>query len=143
MELDTKVIVALNMADLLEKKGIFIDEKKLEKILGVKVFRISALKETGMEEIIKEIDKIEDLNRTNIFDANIENVIKHIEKQIPQEHKRFIAVKLLEKDQRFLEFNNKEIDKEREALSKLYDTDMEEVVATERYDFIEKVKNEV
>lgn len=131
------------MADLLEKKGIFIDEKKLEKILGVKVFRISALKETGMEEIIKEIDRIEDMNRTSIFDANIENGIKLIEKQIPQEHKRFIAVKLLEKDQRFLEFNNKEIDKEREALSKLYDTDMEEVIATERYDFIEKVKKEV
>jgi ferrous iron transport protein B len=43
MELDTKVIVALNMADLLEKKGIEIDEKKLEKLLGTKVFKISAL----------------------------------------------------------------------------------------------------
>ena len=55
MELDSKVIIALNMADLLEKKGIRIDEKNLEEKLGTKVFKISALKETGIDEIVKEI----------------------------------------------------------------------------------------
>lgn len=143
MELDTKVIVALNMADLLEKKGIFIDEKKLEKILGVKVFKISALKETGMDKIVKEIDRKDDLRRTSIFDANIENSVKNIENQISTKHSRFVAVKLLEMDQRFYEYDNKEIDKERNSLSKLYDTDLEETVATQRYAFIEKVKKEV
>ena len=116
MELDTKVIVALNMADLLEKKGIFIDEKKLEKILGVKVFKISALKETGMDKIVKEIDRKDDLRRTSIFDANIENSVKNIENQISTKHSRFVAVKLLEMDQRFYEYDNKEIDKERNSL---------------------------
>ena len=58
MELDCKVIIALNMADLLEKKGIEIDEKKLEQKLGTKVFNISSLKETGIDEMFKEIDKI-------------------------------------------------------------------------------------
>ena len=143
MELDTKVIVALNMEDLLEKKGIFIDEKKLEKILGVKVFKISALKETGMDKIIKEIDKKDDLIRTSIFDANIENATKYIESNLKEQHSRFIAVKLLEMDQRFINYNTKEIDKQRDDLSKLYDTDLEEVIATERYDFIEKIKKEV
>lgn len=143
MELDTKVIVALNMADLLEKKGIFIDEKKLEKILGVKVFKISALKETGMDKIVKEIGKTEDLQRTSIFDANLENAIKSIEQNINVQHSRFVAVKLLEMDNRFLNYNNSKIDKEREDLSKQYDTDLEEVVATERYAFIEKIKQEV
>ena len=143
MELDTKVIVALNMADLLEKKGIYIDEKKLEKLLGVKVFKISALKETGMDKLVKEIGKGEDLNRTSIFDANIENTIKQIEKLVTAKHSRFITVKLLEEDQRFAEFNNTQIDKEREELLKLYDTDLEEVIATERYSFIEKVKKEI
>lgn len=143
MELDTKVIVALNMADLLEKKGIFIDEKKLEKQLGVKVFKISALKETGMDNIIKEIDEKDDLFRTSIFDANIENSIKNIEKKIATDHRRFIAVKLLEKDQRFLSSNCKEIDKERDNLSKLYNTDLEEIIATQRYAFIEKIKKDI
>ena len=143
MELDTKVIVALNMADLLEKKGIFIDEKKLEKILGVKVFKISALKETGIDEIIKEINKKDDLIRTSIFDANIENTIKYIEFDLKEQHSRFVAVKLLEMDQRFVKYNTKEFDKQRDDLSKLYDTDLEEIIATQRYNFIEKIKKEV
>ena len=52
LELDTKVIVALNMADILEKKGIKVDTKKLENLLGAKVFKISALKGTGINDLI-------------------------------------------------------------------------------------------
>ena len=51
LELDSKVIVALNMADILEEKGVTIDVKKLEEMLGTKVCKISALKETGIEEL--------------------------------------------------------------------------------------------
>ncbi len=57
LESNCKVIVALNMADKLEEKGLSIDEKKMEEMLGTKVIKISALKETGLEELIKEIDK--------------------------------------------------------------------------------------
>lgn len=57
LESNSKVIVALNMADKLEEKGLSIDEKKMEEMLGTKVIKISALKETGIEELIKEIDK--------------------------------------------------------------------------------------
>lgn len=142
MEVDTKVIVALNMADILEKKGISIDAKKLEEMLGVKVYKISALKETGIEELIKEIDNKEDLLRKKIFDENIEDVISKVQTKIDRKHSRFISVKLLEMDSRFYDLNTKEIDEEREVLSKLYDTDLEEVIATERYSFIEKVKKE-
>lgn len=142
MEVDTKVIVALNMADILEKKGISIDTKKLEEMLGVRVYKISALKETGIDELIKEIDNKEDLVRKKIFDENIEDVISKVQTKIDRKHSRFISVKLLEMDSRFYDLNTKEIDEEREVLSKLYDTDLEEVIATERYSFIEKVKKE-
>ena len=57
LELDANVIVALNMADMLEKKGIKIDIKKLEKMLGAKVVQISALKETGINDLIIEIER--------------------------------------------------------------------------------------
>lgn len=57
LESNCKVIVTLNMADKLEEKGLSIDEKKMEEMLGTKVIKISALKETGIEELIKEIDK--------------------------------------------------------------------------------------
>ncbi len=140
MELDTKVIVALNMTDMLEKKGITIDEKELEKRLGVKVFKISALKETGIEEVIKEIDVKDDLKRAVVFDKNIEDVTKALVDDLKQNHSKFVAIKLLENDARFEKYQNskfKEISKE---LEDKYDTDLEEVIATERYEFIEKVK---
>ena len=142
MELDCKLIIALNMADLLEKNGIKIDIKKLEEKLGTKILKISALKETGIDDLIKEIDKKEDLTKTKIFDNNIENAIFSILKEMKNSHKRFIAVKLLEMDSRFYNKNTSEFDKLREDLEKKYDTDLEEVIATERYSFVEKTKKE-
>lgn len=140
MELDTKVIVALNMADMLEKKGITIDEKELEKRLGVKVFKISALKETGIDELIKEIDIKEDLKRAVVFDKEIENAVEIFSDDINKEHKKFIAIKLLENDRRFEKYQNLKTEEITKKLEDKYDTDLEEVIATERYEFIEKVK---
>ena len=140
MELDTKVIIALNMADLLEKKGIKIDTKKLEEKLGTKVFKISALKETGIDEIVKEINKTDDLTRTYIYDGKIEDAVSKISNNISGQHKRFIAIKLLESDSRFSDKQTKEFESLKTELEKNYDTDLEEVIATERYSFIEKTK---
>ena len=141
MELDTKVIIALNMTDMLEKKGIKIDEKELSKKLGVKVFKISALKETGIDELVREIDIVEDLKRTTVLDKEIEEVIKEISKDLKIEHSKFVAIKLLESDRRFEKYQNAKTEELSKILEDKYDTDMEEVIATERYDFIEKVKN--
>ena len=140
MELDTKVIIALNMADMLEKKGIKIDEVELSKKLGVKVFKISALKETGIDELIKEIDVKDDLKRSKVFDKEIEEVIKILSDDLKINHSRFISVKLLENDSRFEKYQNTRIKEITKKLVEKYDTDLEEVVATERYEFIEKVK---
>ncbi len=142
MELDCKVIIALNMADLLEKKGIEIDTKKLEKKLGTKVFKISALKETGIDELVKEIDNTKDLERTNIYDEKVEEAISKISNEVSNKHKRFVAVKLLEEDARFKDEENEAITSIREELVKNYDTDLEEVIASQRYSFIEKAKEE-
>lgn len=142
MELNTKVIVALNMADMLEKKGIIINEKELEKKLGVKVFKISALKETGIDELVKEIEISEDLKRTNVFDKEIDDVVKVIVKDLNSEHKKFVAIKLLENDNRFEKYQNIRFKEIVEKLKGKYDTDLEEVIATERYNFIENVKKE-
>lgn len=142
MELNAKVIVALNMADILEKKGIVIDIKKLENLLGVKVYKISALKQTGIDKLIEEINEKEDLVSQKIYDTTIENSIKFIEEKINLKHKRFIAVKLLEKDTRFTKYLTDDILENVENSEKEYDTDLEEVIATERYKFIEKVKKQ-
>ena len=143
LELDTKVIVALNMADILEKRGIKINTNKLEEMLGAKVLKISALKGTGIEELIKEIKNTKKEEATPIYDQNIENTINQITKILPKEtaHKRFVSVKLLENDERFKSFNAPNIKKLSNDLEKNYDTDLEEVIATERYKFIEDVKD--
>ena len=58
LESNCNVIVILNMMDKLEESGTKIDEKKLEKCLGTKVFKVSALKQTGIKEVIQELDKV-------------------------------------------------------------------------------------
>ena len=55
LELNTKVIVVLNMVDLLEKKGIKIDISILKRELNTEVFQVSALKQTGINELIRNI----------------------------------------------------------------------------------------
>ena len=142
MELDTKLIIALNMADILEKKGIIIDEKSLEEKLGVKVFKISALKETGIDELIKEIEIKDDLSRRKVFDDKIEMASSEIENELNEKHSKFVAIKLLEKDNRFDSLESEYIKEITGKLQEEYDTDLEEVIATERYKFIENVKKE-
>jgi len=144
LELDCKVIVALNMADILEKKGLIVNENRLEQILGTKVIKISALKETGINELIQEIDRPVTAKRPYIYDAQMEQTIKQAEANLSPivEHKRFIAVKLLENDERFEELNSYKIKKIAQDLSTLYDTDLEETIATQRYKFIEQTKRQ-
>ena len=144
LELDTKVIVALNMADMLEKKGIEIDIKKLENMLGTKVLKISALKVTGIEELVKEISNTKIVEANKIYDSNIENVVHEIIRTLPKKtlHKRFVAVKLLENDERFKDLNTYKYKNLSNELSKKYETDLEETIATQRYKFIENAKKE-
>lgn len=125
------------------KKGIKIDIKKLEELLGTKVLKISALKGTGIDDLIKEIKNNYIVESTRIYDQNIENVINDITKVLPKEtiHKRFVAIKLLEEDERFENLNTINIKKIASQISGKYDTDLEETIAMQRYRFIENVKN--
>lgn len=122
LELDCKIIVALNMVDKLEEKGLKIDIRKLEEKLGVRICQISALKEIGIQELIKEIDKNSNFRKPQIFDSNLEQAInrKMLELNSKMLHQKFTSVKILEQE----------------------DEEIEETIATERYDFIEKVVNE-
>ena len=143
MELDTKVVVALNMADILEERGIKIDLKKLEQALGVRVVQISALKETGIQELIKALEEKNSISKKAVFDDKIENAASKIISAISGENKKFIAINLLEEDQRFSKYQTADIKNIQKALAKEYATDMEETIATERYAFIEKVKKDI
>lgn len=153
LELDCKVIIALNMVDLLEKKGLSIEEKKLEMLLGTSAVKISALNGDGVENLITKINDY-NVNKSNnnlyIYDAKLERAISNIKNELEFDtnHKRFISIKLLEKDERFenIDFvgcNFNKVESLIEETSKFYDMDLEEVIATERYAFIEEVKKQV
>ncbi len=141
LELDCKVIVALNMADMLEKKGLSIDIEKLEKQLKTRVVKISALKETGMDELIKALEENFETKKNHIFDSKIETGIIQMEEKISKlNNKRFIAVKVLENDKGFKKYTTQELKNVIKEIESEYDTDLEEIIATERYAYIEKVK---
>lgn len=120
LELDCKIIVALNMVDILEKKGFIINEKELERSLQTKVLKISALKGTGIDRLIIEIGEPNKKRNLSFYDVQTEQKIKQKESELQILNKRFVAIKQLEEDSEF-----------------------EEIIATERYDFIENIKKNV
>ena len=120
LELDCKIIIALNMVDILEKKGFIINEKELERSLQTKVLKISALKGTGIDRLIIEIGEPNKKRNLNFYDVQTEQKIKQKELELQISNKRFVAIKQLEEDNEF-----------------------EEIIATERYNFIENIKKNV
>ena len=145
LELDVNVLVVLNMADILEKKGLIIDEKKLEEFLGVEVVKISALKKQGINNLIHKINTndIRIKRNLNIFPEIIEKQITELISQIQAPHKRFIAIKLLEDDKNLQDLQFEEVSIARRLLGHIYEKDIESIIANERYRYIELLKSEV
>lgn len=150
MELNTKVLVVLNMEDILKKKGYIIDIVKLEKLLGTKCVSISALKRTGIKELIDIIRNgdrlIPEAKDHHLFSLEIENVISDVSKELDENvsEKRFAAIKIVERDNRYYDKYFKErFEKEISALEEQFDLDTEQLIASERYNYIEKIRDKV
>ena len=86
IETGLPVVVALNMADLVEKNGDKIDTDKLSKKLGCPVMMISALKNKGIKELFEQVKKSA-ASKGQVpehkFDSSIEDVLDHIENNLP------------------------------------------------------------
>lgn len=146
LELDSKVLVVLNMEDILKKKGYEINVKKLEEILGTTVVSISALKKTGIDnllEVIKE-DKINENTHKKIYKEDVESLIEEITSNLGEDigSKRFTAVKIIERDEKYKKFITEEIEEKIKKLEVKEDIDSEQLIAMERYDYIENIRNE-
>lgn len=148
LELNKKVIVVLNMEDILAKKGYKIDSKILSEKLGTTVLSISALKKTGIKELISTIEESDRLVKTNVekpiypndIEALITKIIDKLDDTVTE--KRFAAVKVIERDNRYYsKYYVEEFEKDIQALEKKYETDTEQLVASLRYDYIEEVRN--
>ncbi len=148
LELNKKVLVVLNMEDILAKKGYHIDRKALSEKLGTTVVSISALKKTGIKELISTIDESDRLVHTNVEKPIYPNDIEHLLEQIilkledDVSEKRFAAVKILERDSRYYsKYYSEEFEKDIKRLEEKYGTDTEQLVASLRYDYIEQIRN--
>lgn len=141
LELDIPVLVALNMADILIKKGGRIDTGKLATLLGVEVVMISARKRVGVRELI---DKIESKPKKNapphMYGERLEGIVVAIAEVLSGDNRRFMAVKLLENDPRF---SARLTPAAKVKLDGFTGEDFEAEIATERYDYIDRLKKAV
>ena len=152
LELDSPVVIALNMVDVLKKKGDRIDVQKLSEELGVPIVETSALKEKGIKEAAKKaVEESKNSKKENKvkFSSEVEKAIFEIEKKLPKDISsnlfRWYAIKLIERDKVVLENINLS-DAEKQSielivsdLEKKFDDDSESIITNERYNFITKV----
>ena len=152
IETGIPVVIALNMSDLVEKRGLKIDTKRLSMLLNCPVIETSALKKTGLEALIDEAVKTAhkkdaDLAR-DIFSGDIEASVSKIEallENVPSEKKRWYAVKVLENDSKAVPSLNLSpqaiaaVNEERKLIEEKKDDDIESVITDERYKYIQKL----
>ena len=145
LELGIPVVVAVNMADLIEKNGDKIDLKKLSKELGVEVISISALKGTGIMEAAEAALKAAEAKKNAKpvrFAKDVEGALTDIEGLlggVPAHLKRWFAVKLFERDDKLPENVAALAPKAEEIITKIenaHDDDSESIITNERYEWI-------
>ena len=146
LELGTRVLVVLNMEDILAKKGLAIDLVELENKLNTKCVSISALKKTGIKELVKTIENAELLvekKELSIYPLKVEELIREIEKDEEiNKNIRFNAVKIIERDPRYYDkFYQEKFESKIKELERVYDLDSEQLIASLRYNFIEQVRD--
>ena len=144
LELDIPVLVALNMSDIALQRGIQIDYKFLEEKLDTTMVPISALKKTGVFDLIQIIKQksFRKNNYQHIYDHELEKCLTTLEKELTHKHKRYIAIKLLEEDQAYDEFHQNGSRKLVSSMCANYQRDMEQVIVDERYRYIEFIRDE-
>ncbi len=153
IETGVPVVIALNMTDLLEKRGIKIDTKRLSMLLDCPIVETSALKQTGLDALVETAIKVANKKEVDlpreIFSKEMEAAVADVKGVLPdtisEDKKRWYAVKFLENDSKVVESMNLSaaakaaVDKDRKELETKHDDDMESIITDERYKFIQKI----
>lgn len=148
LEMDVPMVVALNMMDVVEKQGDIIDAKELEKRMGVPVVTVSALKGTGLTELMNRAIKVSKAPRkgyTVLEDCKISHLIGDVKLALEGqeiENPLFHAVKLVENDELEITMHPnvlKTVQVFKEWFKDdLFGTDLEALIADARYKYISK-----
>ena len=143
LELGIPTVVAINMLDVIEKRNDSIDYKKLSKELGCPVVPISALRNTGIEELMAEVKKAagSSYSASQIYKGQLKEALDSIEKAEPASieasRRFFYAVKLFERDDKIeASINTKADASVIEKVEKALDDDAESIITDARYTYI-------
>ena len=151
LELGIPTVIALNMMDIIEKRGDKIDIKKLSQILGCPVVETSALKGRGTKDVAMKAIELAKANKSNSFKmsfssevkeslSNIESLISDVNED--KFNKQWLAIKIFERDSKVKENINLRTDLEEKIegiiskCEKEFDDDAEGIITGERYEFI-------
>ncbi|MCL2507610.1 MAG: ferrous iron transport protein B [Oscillospiraceae bacterium] len=152
-ELDIPVVIALNMMDVVEKKGDLIDIDKLSIELGCEIIRVSALRGTGVDEAAQAAVRAANARKTTppgpVFSGSVEHALAHIEEAVlhdlPENRQRFYAIKLFERDKKIVQSLKVDrnilghIERDIKKCETQMDDDAESIIANERYNYIESI----
>ena len=142
LELGIPVVMAINMMDIVRKNGDEINTKKLAEKLGCEVVTISALKGDGIKDAASRAVKHAEQESVHEFAPEVENYLNEIEGrlgyEIPEEQKRFYAIKLFERDDKIKDAmkNAPDVEDIIARAEKEMDDDAESIITNERYSFI-------
>lgn len=151
-ELGIPVVAAVNMMDVVRKKGDEINPEQLSKAIGCMVVEISALKNEGVVEAAEAAIEAAKSTKTvpkHSFSGPVEHALAHIEEaalhSMPEEMQRWYAVKLFERDKKAIEKLDlpenvlKHIENDIASVEKEMDDDAESIITNERYEYISRI----
>lgn len=146
LELSIPVVVAVNMLDIIEKRGDHIDYNQLSKELGCPVLPISALKNKGIKEVMNKVKAVchHRCQAKNIYSQKINDVLNQLQSLLPdsidQKEKLFYSVKLLERDEKIIKAYHLNNDETLiQHLENECDDDSESIITDARYTYISHI----
>ena len=151
-ELGIPVVVAINMMDVVRKRGDKINTEELSRALGCKIVEISALKGEGINEAAQAAVDAAKNGKTvpmHTFSGTVEHAIAHIEEaavhDMPEEQQRWYAIKIFERDDKVLQQLQLDsavlahIEKDIKAVEEEMDDDAESIITNDRYIYIGEI----
>lgn len=153
IEIGKPIVLALNMMDVVEERGMEIDLHRLPEMLGIPVIPVSARKKKGLDILIHAASHHEGetsgykggcksepkpvVNYSDLIEDKIIKISERLRDHDPSiENPRFYAIKLLENDPEIMKANLVDV-------SDIVDRSYETEIINGKYDFIEKVIEEV
>lgn len=152
IELGIPIVVAINMMDVVKKNGDKINIERLSQSLGCKVLELSALKGTGISDVIEVAIQASTEGVSipkHTYSGAVEHAIAHIEEvavhTLPEEQQRWYAIKIFERDEKVLADLKiasgilEHIEQDIKAAETELDDDAESILTNERYLYISSI----